>query len=199
MYIYGSPDHLFLRVDTQLYKGMSLSYAEIIPVLRLGFTLRKDLSECFLRKGIVVEGFPEMQLQLLCFRHSFRSLYLFCPVIGAFHHIELGSRRGVVNFPELNLKKKKTYLLIRMLIEPLDSLTMFVARPLDNPDDNLGIFPGRIGDDLAQMIVVGIFKLIFNNNFSAGSFLTGINIRAEIPYRGLPFLKNNINADSIAQ
>ena len=41
---------------------------------------------------------------------------------------------------------------------------MFRAEGFSNPDDLLGANAGRVGDDLAQVRVVGLFELVFDDD-----------------------------------
>ncbi len=86
-----------------------------------------------------------------------------------------------------------------MLIEPLNRSLVFFPNIADNPNDYFGIVARRIGDNFTKMIVIGIFKLIFNDYLSAGAFFFRQNINLEISNVGLNFGQFNINADFLAE
>ncbi len=67
-----------------------------------------------------------------------------------------------------------------MFVKPFNCSLMFFPNITDNPNDYFCIVARRIGDDFTKMIVVSIFKLIFNNNFSARAFFFRQNIDFEV-------------------
>ena len=43
---------------------------------------------------------------------------------------------------------------------------MLVTSAFDDPNDNVRRFAGSVGNQLAQMVMIGILQLVFNDDFS---------------------------------
>ena len=49
-----------------------------------------------------------------------------------------------------------------MLIQPFDGFAVFIARSCNDPNDNFGILASSVRDDFAEVVVIGVFKLVLN-------------------------------------
>ncbi len=76
---------------------------------------------------------------------------------------------------------------------------MFFSGSLDNPNYNIGRFAGGICNQFTKVIMVCIFKLIFNNGFSVRSCFSCINVYIKISNAGLSFIKGYLQANGIRQ
>ncbi len=86
-----------------------------------------------------------------------------------------------------------------MLIQPSDSLFMLITSPFDNPDYNFSVFPCRIHNDFSQMIMVGIFQLILDDNPTGTPAFAGVDVYTETSYWRFRFLKLQVNFNGITQ
>ena len=131
------------------------------------FALLKVFGKHRFCKSIIIEGCPILQTELLC-RCSCRTLLLnfFRPVIGFLNNLKLNCGIRVANLIQLNFNEEKANVFVCMVIQPFDSGAVFFSGTLDNPDNNISAFAGGICNQLAEVIVISVFKLIFNNNFS---------------------------------
>ena len=66
-----------------------------------------------------------------------------------------------------------------MLVEPLYCLTMLVSRLRHDPDDETRSLAGRIGDDLAEVVVVRGLELVLDYYLPAGTGFLGEDVSAE--------------------
>ena len=103
---------------------------------------------------------PVRQLCLLRLRQALAHLDGLCPLVGLFHDVELGRRERISDGPQLDLDQKEAKVVVRMLVKPLDGLTMLVSRMSNDPNNHFGALAGGVSDDLAQMIVVGVLELV---------------------------------------
>jgi len=56
---------------------------------------------------------------------------------------------------------------------------MFISGASDNPNYKFGIFASRIGDYLAEMIVICVFELILNDHLTSTTYFLGEYISAK--------------------
>lgn len=59
---------------------------------------------------------------------------------------------------------------------------MFIASMRHHPHDNLGALTCGVGDHLAQVVVVGVLELVFDDCFASGSDFLCIDIHIERAY-----------------
>ena len=67
-----------------------------------------------------------------------------------------------------------------MRVQPFDGLRVFLTSTLHNPYDASGFFSGCVRNDLAKMLVVGLFKLILDDDRLSVFQLFSKNICPEI-------------------
>ncbi len=60
------------------------------------------------------------------------------------------------------------------MIEPFYSFFVFVTSSSNYPNNNFCIFSRSISYDFTQVIMIGFFELIFNNDLSSCTFFCGI-------------------------
>ena len=70
-----------------------------------------------------------------------------------------------------------------MFVQPLNGTCVFLPRLSNNPHDYTCIKAGRIGDDLAKVIVVGLFQLILNQHRFPGQLIFADDIAAITAYK----------------
>lgn len=63
---------------------------------------------------------------------------------------------------------------------------MFVSCPFDHPNDYFRPFARSIGNQLTEMIMIRIFELIFDNNFSIGTIFRCEYVDIEISHGRFP-------------
>lgn len=80
---------------------------------------------------------------------------------------------------QLNLDQKEAKVIVRMLVEPLDGLTMLVSRMSNDPNNNLSPLAGGISDDLAKVIVVGVLELVLDDDLAPGPNLLRVDVNVE--------------------
>lgn len=80
----------------------------------------------------------------------------------------------------LILHNKNTHFIIRMIIQPLNGCFMLFTRVFYHPNNHISRFVRCIGYQLAQMVMVRIFLLIFNYNFPVSPGFQCVDINIEI-------------------
>jgi len=73
------------------------------------------------------------------------------------------SRRLVSNPNGFQFNEIKRDVIRRNLVQPIDSLCVFFGQFFTNPNSNIGAKICEISNELAEMIVIGLFQLVFNN------------------------------------
>lgn len=68
---------------------------------------------------------------------------------------------------------------IGVFIQPFDRLSALIARSCDNPDDNFGVLASSVRDDFAEVVVIGVFKLVLNDDSTVGARFLSENIDGE--------------------
>lgn len=86
-----------------------------------------------------------------------------------------------------------------MLIEPVNRLLVLVANLFDDPDNMLRFDTSRISQNLPKMTVIGGFKLVLDDYFSACGFFLGKDICTISANPCFGLNQRNIQADLIAQ
>ena len=86
-----------------------------------------------------------------------------------------------------------------MGIEPLDGLTVLVAGVAHDPDDHLGALAGGVGDDRAEMIVVGVLELVLDDYLGACGRVSGVDVRAEGADGRLDLAKLEVHPHGLAK
>ena len=86
-----------------------------------------------------------------------------------------------------------------MFVKPSDGLLVFFSSVSHEPNDELGFVSCRISDELTEMVVVGHFELILNNDFPAGVFLLRKYVHIIPANIGFYLNKFYTDADFIAQ
>ena len=129
-----------------------------------GFSLLEFFCKCFVCKGVVIKCRPVLKPCLLgrirCGRYLFD---FFRPVVWSFNYFEHGRIGRIINLPQFDFDEEEAYLLIGMLIQPLDGLPVLIASPLQDPYHHRSIFAGCVGDYLAEVVVVCVLQLIFDD------------------------------------
>ena len=99
----------------------------------------------------------------------------------------------------MDFAQEKANVVIRVVIQPLNRRAVFLACVLYHPDNRPSFFPSSVGDKFAQMVVVGIFQLVFDDNLLPCCNIGRDNIHAEIAHGGFCPIDCNFHADFIAQ
>ena len=64
---------------------------------------------------------------------------------------------------------------------------MFLSRLRHDPDDHLGVQPGSVSNDFSQMVVIGRFQLIFNDDLCSRCFIFCNKVAAVSAYKDFLF------------
>lgn len=75
----------------------------------------------------------------------------------------MGSWAGVSDLEGLDLNAEEVCALGGLLVEPIEGLAVLLAKLGRNPNDRRGSGPSRIGEDLAEMAVVGVGQLVLDD------------------------------------
>ena len=76
---------------------------------------------------------------------------------------------------------------------------MLVVEPGAEPDDDIGLEPLRVGQNLAEMAVVGGSELRLDHHRAAGAAVAAHEVGAEPPHRGLPRQRFEIEPERVAE
>lgn len=115
------------------------------------------------------------------------------------HHVEARRRQGIPDRPQLDLDEKEAEIVVGVLVEPFYGLSVLVAGARDHPHDHFGAFPGGVGDDLAQVVVVGVFELVLDDHLATHAGFLGVDVEIERPNGRLSFYELELNGDGRAQ
>ena len=69
---------------------------------------------------------------------------------------------GIVDFPHLNDHTEELALVVGAAIEQIQGLSVLVSEIPRDPDHDVCVITGRVGEQLAEMRVVGRLQLILN-------------------------------------
>lgn len=86
-----------------------------------------------------------------------------------------------------------------MVVEPFDGITMLITCAPHYPYDNLRVLPRRIGYYFAEVVMIGVFKLIFYDYIAPGDILFGKNVNSKIADIGFSFFKGDVNSNCFAK
>ena len=85
----------------------------------------------------------------------------------AFDDGELRCRYGVVpDADRFELDKVEGDVTRCVFIEPIDGAAMFFSRLWRNPNGPVGVKVGEVGQDLAEVVVVGLFELVLDDHLA---------------------------------
>lgn len=76
---------------------------------------------------------------------------------------------------------------------------MFIGKSLGNPDDRCGVEARRVGQQLPQMIVVGLLELIFDEHPGVGGGVAAQDVRAKRPDVLFRRLQHQFNPQRVRQ
>ena len=111
-----------------------------------------------LRRYAVEELLPEFPVQLRAFgqgRCPSRGFDLFSPVVRLCNQIEVRRKRRVPDANDLDLGPEESTFGIGVFVQPVTGCTVFGAQARGHPDDDLGIGPRRVGQDLKLLKTLG--------------------------------------------
>ena len=148
---------------------------------------------------IIIEGNPIIISRLQRRGTAGITLDFLCPVIWLFYHFKFNGNVRTADLVEFDFYKEESNILIGVIIQPLNCRTMFFSCSLNNPDYNIGRFAGCICNQFTKVVMVCIFKLILDDDFSVRSSFGCINVHIEISNAGLGFVNSYLQANGIRQ
>jgi len=128
-----------------------------------------------------VEHSPKFQtfvLRFIQFRVVGKCFQLLGKIVGLFNDIEIWGGFGISDGISMDFNQEEGYIGICMFVQPFDGAFVFLFGFGHNPDDHGGIQSRGVGDDFAQVVIVGGFQLIFNEHILAGDFILADDIAA---------------------
>ena len=153
--------------------------AEVRPVLSKSFLRAHNLGEVRVRESGFPVRLPVSKLSCpgvtqpcLCFLYA-------CPLVGRLNHVEPRCHLGVSDAPDFDFDKEERTLVISVFIQPFNCFSVFIASSCNDPDDNFSILARSVRDDLAEVVVIGVFKLILNDDSTVGARFLSINVDGE--------------------
>lgn len=152
------------------------------PVVFRGLLRIEHFEELGRRLGDFAIFGPIRELDALGFGETLAELDGLCPLVGLFDYAEARCRQRVADGPQLNFDQEKAKTAVSVLIEPFNSLTMFIAGMRHHLHDNLGTLACGVGYHLSQMIMIGVLELVFDNRPTPGSNFLCIDIHIERAY-----------------
>lgn len=170
----------------------------VIPVMRGGLLALNKTSLVF---HVGLERRPEFQLQLLVLGFSATGGLLdrAGPVVGLADDVELGGEGRIADLPQFDFQAKRIDFLVGMLVQPIQRGAVFVGKALGDPDDGDGLQARRVGDQLAQVGMVGALQLVFDEHPIVVGRVFAKNVcakRADVLFLRFQF---QIDADCFAQ
>ena len=150
-------------------------------------------------KRVFIKCRPILKSKLFSGFQGIVFLHDFCPIVRLFDNLKFDGRLGVFNAIEMNFTQEKTNFIIGMIIQPLNRCAVLFACVLHNPYNRIRFFTRSICDQFTKVIVIGIFKLIFNNYLSPRAHLGCHNIDAKISDSRFRFVHSYFHADCVAQ
>lgn len=107
----------------------------------------------FKNSGLAMRDFavlgPIRELGALGCGKPFVELDSLRPLVGLLDHVKTRSRQRIPDGPQLDFHEEEAEVVVGVLVEPLNRLTMLIAGAGNHPDDDFGAFPCRIRDDFA--------------------------------------------------
>lgn len=148
---------------------------------------------------VIIEGNPIVISCLQCRGITGVTLDFLCPIIRFFYHFKFNGDIRTADLVQFDFYQEESNILIGVIIQPLNCRTMFFSCSLYNPNHNISRFARRICNQLTKVVMVCIFKLILDNDFSVRSGFGCINVYIEISNAGLSFIDSNFQANGIRQ
>ena len=96
--------------------------------------------------------------------------------------------QGLSNVPQFYHDTKKLRLLARSLVKPVQRLQMFVSELSRQPHYDVGVITRSIGEQLAKVVVISCFELVFYDHRSVLVTVRSQYIQRIDAYRCLSFL-----------
>lgn len=174
-------------------------YTQSHPMVRTCLSLIELLCECVILECIIIESNPIVISCLQRRRFTYVTLDFLCPVIRLFYHFKFNGNIRIADLIQFDLYKKENNIFIGVIIQPLNCRAMFFSCSLYNPNHNISRFAGRICNQFAKVVMVGLFKLILNNDFPVRSGLGCINVYIEISNAGLGFIDGYLQTNGVRQ
>ena len=133
-------------------------------------------------------------------RHNSRCLpYLFLPVVGLCHQLEVWGVLRVADSHHVDNHAEQPRALVGSLIQPIDRGAVFKPEAGGHPNDRRWFGAGRIGDDLAEVRVVGQLQLVLDNDDLAGRLVISDEVQAEATNRLLGAFEDQIHTDQVTE
>ena len=86
------------------------------------------------------------------------------PFVGLRYDIEFGRRRRISDLPQLDFQPEEADAFFCDLVEPVKGRPMFVREILSHPNDSNSLGSGRVCEQLAKVLMIGSFQLMFNQH-----------------------------------
>jgi len=109
------------------------------------------------------------------------------PVIRLRYDVEFRRGGRLADPPQFHLQPEELELLARVLVEPVQRAPVLVAEPFGHPDDGDRIQSSRAGHQLAEVDVVGLLQLVFDQHPVVVRGVLAQHVGAEGPH--VPFLR----------
>ena len=184
-------------IDDDITSGRT--HAHCHPMVSTCFSLIELLFKCIILECVIIEGNP---IVISCLERrgiACISLNFLCPIIRLFYHFKFNGNIRTADLIQLDFYQEERNIIISMVIQPFDSSTMFFSCSLYNPNYNIGTFSGCICNQFTEVVMVCIFKLILDDDFSVRSGFSCINIYIEIANARFSFINGYLQANGIRQ
>ena len=106
------------------------------------------------------------------------------PIVGLGHHLKLGCQRRIANAPQLYFHRKKAQFFGGVLVQKFQRRHMLGPERLGHPNHLLGPCACCVGEDLAQVRVVGLFQLVFDDDLVIPAGAQNVELELTDPVLG---------------
>lgn len=98
---------------------------------------------------------PEFFAALACSESSPSAPRAFCfQFAGLVNWVEVGGRCGITDFLDFRSKREEVHTFAAVAVEPLGGVSMLVVESRGDPDDDVCVYAGGVGDGFAEVVVV---------------------------------------------
>lgn len=147
----------------------------------------------------IYELLEECPISLISFRPLTRRPRLLLPFVGRGDELEIDGGARIVDLPQLNLHAKELRILTRAMVEQIQGFQVFIPELFGNPDYHMSVKSSRIGEQLAEVSVIGGFELIFNNDRAATPRVTRQDIQRIATHRGFTRFQFQVQPQGFAK